>query len=343
VRFTNSVEDKGKIERGGVLLNMQMGKTHILIRLLWMYFPWNWEFSSALLKLRNFVGSLNPPNPHRYATDRHTALFIYGSVIFLPDRHIYWNIQYKSLLTLRYTKHTTVIAFADDVIIMIKADSIREAENITSVELSKISKWADNNKIRFNERKLKVILLTRRKRKERQEIDIHLNDKTLTQVQCIKYLGIIFDYKLTFKEHIKYMAEKCTKLIFTLSKSAKLYWGLGHTALKTVYTGGILPILPHGAPVWKNTIYKASHKAKLTRVQRLINIKIAKAYRPVSNEAVCIITGLTPITIKIQEASQLYQLTISNRGDEVLYDRTIGVKDWQYPAETVTILTDINK
>ena len=41
----------------------------------------------------------------------------------------------------------------------------------------------------------------------------------------MKYLGIIFDHKLTFKEHINYMAEKCTKLIFALSKSAKLYWG----------------------------------------------------------------------------------------------------------------------
>ena len=148
----------------------------------------------------------------------------------------YWNIQYNYLLSLRYTKHTKVIAFADDVLIMIKADSIREAENINNVELSKISKWAVNNEIRFNEHKSKVMLLTRRKRKERQEIDIYLNNKTLTQVQSMKYLGIIFDYKLTFKEHINYMAEKCTKLIFTLSKSAKLYWGLGHTALKTIYT-----------------------------------------------------------------------------------------------------------
>ena len=121
----------------------------------------------------------------------------------------YWNIlvQYNSLLTLRYTEHTKVIAFADDVVIMIKADSIREAENITNVELSKISKWAVNNKIRFNKHKSKVMLLTRRKRKERQEIYIHLNNKTLTQVQCMKYLGIMFDYKLTFKEHINYMAE----------------------------------------------------------------------------------------------------------------------------------------
>jgi hypothetical protein len=40
----------------------------------------------------------------------------------------------------------------------------------------------------------------------------------------MKYLGIIFDSKLTFREHINYMAEKCTILIFALSKSAKLNW-----------------------------------------------------------------------------------------------------------------------
>jgi len=66
---------------------------------------------------------------------------------------------------------------------MIKADSIREAKKITNVELSKISKWAVNNKIGFNEHKSKLMLLTRRKGKERQEIDIYLNNKTLTQVQ----------------------------------------------------------------------------------------------------------------------------------------------------------------
>jgi hypothetical protein len=32
----------------GVPLNLQMNETHILIRLLWMYIPRNWEFGSAL-------------------------------------------------------------------------------------------------------------------------------------------------------------------------------------------------------------------------------------------------------------------------------------------------------
>ena len=52
----------------------------------------------------------------------------------------FWNILYNSLLNLRYTNHTKKVAFADD-LVMIKAESIREAENIASVELSKISAW----------------------------------------------------------------------------------------------------------------------------------------------------------------------------------------------------------
>jgi hypothetical protein len=40
----------------GVTFNLQMSETRILIRLLWMYFPWNWEFCSALSKLWNLRG-----------------------------------------------------------------------------------------------------------------------------------------------------------------------------------------------------------------------------------------------------------------------------------------------
>ena len=67
----------------------------------------------------------------------------------------FWNIQYNSLLNFRFTNHTKTVAFADDLVVMIKAESIREAENIANVELSKISAWAKENKIIFNEQKQK--------------------------------------------------------------------------------------------------------------------------------------------------------------------------------------------
>jgi len=177
------------------------------------------------------------------------------------------------------------IAFANDFILIARGNTVREAENIVNVELRKVSAWAKQNKIRFNNQKSKVMLMTRRKRKEHKELEVYLNNKLLMQVHSLKYLGIILDCKLMFRDHTNYMTEKCTKLIFALSKSAKLKWRLNYMALKTIYTGGILPLLQYGAPVWISAIDKACYKLKLVRVQRLINIKIAKAYRTVSNEA----------------------------------------------------------
>ena len=48
--------------------------------------------------------------------------------------------------------------------------------------------------------------------------------------------------------------------IYTL-KSAKVTW-LKYGALKTIYTGGILPLLLYGAPVWIKAIEKGSYKLK---------------------------------------------------------------------------------
>jgi hypothetical protein len=162
----------------------------------------------------------------------------------------FWNVLYNSLLNLKITSHPKAIAFADDLIVLTRGDSVVEAENYTNIEMTKIQEWATNNKINFNENKSKVMLMTRRRRKEEKKIEIYVNNKTLQQVNKLKYLGIIFDNKLLFNEHIKYMEEKCLKLIFALSRSAKITWGLRHEALKTIHTGGILPLMLYGVPFW---------------------------------------------------------------------------------------------
>ena len=244
----------------------------------------------------------------------------------------FWNLLYNSLLQLELTSHSKTIAFADDLLILTKGDSIVEAENFMNLELSKITDWARSNKIRFNENKSKVMLMSRRKRKEREKIEIYVNNKIIQQVNSIKYLGIIFDNKMTFREHVNYIEEKCKKLIFILAKSAKLTWGLKHEALKTIYTGGILPLILYGAPVWSGVLNKKCYRGKIIRIQRLINIKMAKAYRTVSNEALCVLTGLIPIHIKIDETVMYYEYV---KGNGHLFDREMEVKYWNHPAKVV--------
>jgi hypothetical protein len=122
-----------------------------------------------------------------------------------------------------------------------------------------------------------------------------------------------------------------------LSKSAKLHWGLGHKSLKIIYEGALVPILTYGAPVWEEAAGKHRNLCKLQRVQRLINIKIAKAYRTISYDASCLMAGVPPIAVVIAEKAQLYKSKHYMEGAAYEYDMRVPVTDWPHPARRANI------
>jgi len=125
------------------------------------------------------------------------------------------------------------------------------------------------------------------------------------------------------------MEEKCLKLIFSLSIPTKVTWGLGHEALKNIYKGGILPLMLYGAPVWKNMLNKSCYKVKINRNQRYIHLRISRAYRTVSNEALCLRNGMRPIHITIDEVGRVYVIT---HGIGTQYDRDMELETWTHLA-----------
>ena len=167
------------------------------------------------------------------------------------------------------------------------------------------------------------MLISRRKRKENKEISIYLNNKPSQQVTTI------IDNKFKFSEHISYTAERSGKLIHSLSKSPKLTWGLNHEALRTIYKGAILPLLLYGAPVWAEAMKFEYNRLKYMRVQRLINIKIVKAFRTMSYEASCVLAGVRPIRLAIEEKVRTYKATQNN----IEYDAPLEVRYWPHPQK----------
>jgi hypothetical protein len=100
---------------------------------------------------------------------------------------------------------------------------------------------------------------------------------------------------------------KLIALINMLARTAKLQWGLGHKALKTIYEGAVVPILTYRAPMWVEAIRKNRNLTKYKRIQKLINIKIAKAYQTISYDASCVIAGVRTMQITIeQKGTNLY-------------------------------------
>jgi hypothetical protein len=104
-----------------------------------------------------------------------------------------------------------------------------------------------------------------------------------------------------------------------------------------MYKGEILPILAYGAAIWIECLKKKHNATKLKRVQRLINIKIAKAYRTTSHEALCVLTGITPILIGLGNQVKIYHSTRGNTKSEQ-YDAPIHYCQWNHPATTLEMI-----
>ena len=87
---------------------------------------------------------------------------------------------------------------------------------------------------------------------------------------------------------------------------------------------------------------KEYNKTKYTRVQRLISLRIAKAYRAISHEALCIITGIPPINIKVEEAVALYNITTGRTIQRSQIDKEENPKYWLHPADTIEVNDNID-
>jgi len=109
---------------------------------------------------------------------------------------------------------TKLVAYADDLLIAVIGDSVPAVENYANAEMSKIDEFSRRNKIKFKDKKSKMMLVTRRKRRENKNITIYLHFQPLEKVTQLKYLGIILDNKFKFQEHITYVQRRHSTLTY---------------------------------------------------------------------------------------------------------------------------------
>jgi len=80
------------------------------------------------------------------------------------------------------------------------------------------------------------------------------------------------------------------------------------------------------------------NRPKYIRLKRLINIRIAKAFRTKSSEALCILAGTTPVIFKIEEVVKQYNIRKAKGSQKHLIDRELELNNWPHPAEDVKII-----
>ena len=76
------------------------------------------------------------------------------------------------------------------------------------------------------------------------------------------------------------------------------------------------------------------NRQKYIRVPRLINLRVARAYRTNSSEALCILTGMTPIVLKLEVVE--YTLKVKQHQQAINLDHDVVHKYWPHLAKVIT-------
>ena len=76
-----------------------------------------------------------------------------------------------------------------------------------------------------------------------------------------------------------------------------------------------------------------------------MNTRIAKAYCTTPSEALCILTGMTPIIVKTGEEVEQYNISKRKGSQSLVFDNDMELKGWPHQTDAVkiTVVKDYKK
>ena len=144
-------------------------------------------------------------------------------------------------------KQNSLSQFADDTAQWAFSLNIRNAANLLQQDLLKLAMWCAKWRIKLNPEKTKVIIFSRSMLARKAELNLKLYGETLKIYPQVKFLGIIFDSKLTFQPHFEDILDCCNNRYYHLRLLANKKWGPSPATLIQIYKKCVRPIFEYGS------------------------------------------------------------------------------------------------
>jgi len=139
--------------------------------------------------------------------------------------------------------------YVDDFLICYRSKHMHTIERQLQQNINKIQSWASNNGFKFSKSKT-VCMHFCQLRRHHDDPKLTLDGTLIPVVEETKFLGILFDKKLTFIPHIKNLKAKCLKALNLLKVIAHTDWGADKKVLLNLYRTFIRSILDYGCIVY---------------------------------------------------------------------------------------------
>ena len=170
-----------------------------------------------------------------------------------------------------------ILIYADDIKLFLRVDTFYN-QILLQKDLETIAEWSAHNRLVLNCEKCKVLSFGRSE-KNKLTYKYTLDGIELESVERMKDLGVIFDRKFTFDEHISKVTNKALSTLGFIKRSTKEFTDT--QSVISLYKSLVLPILLHGSVIWSP--HYDVHMKKLESFQhRLLKYLAFKSGTPMS-------------------------------------------------------------
>ena len=211
--------------------------------------------------------------------------------------------------------------FVDDFSISYASKSMNTIERQLQGCLNKIQDWADRNGFRFSSTKT-VCMHFCQKRKFHLDPDLSLNGTPIPIVTEAKFLGLIFDSKLSFRPHIDYLRRKCQKSLNLLKVVSKLDWGGDRKTLLRIYRSLIRSKLDYGSIIYGSA--RKSYLQKLEPIQNQALRLCLGAFRTSPIPSLHVEANELPLNIRRDKLALQYSLKLISNPENPAYEITLN-------------------
>ncbi|XP_048522717.1 uncharacterized protein LOC109545618 [Dendroctonus ponderosae] len=198
----------------------------------------------------------------------------------------------------------TAQAYADDQVLLFRAESAKKLECMFRMVWEELNVWAKDVAVQYSAGKTEALFLPARG-KIRPPV-LTAGNLRIIPSAVVTYLGVILDAKLLFLEHAKSVRVKvgtvCVKIKGILrnrSLAAKeVVWLMYERAVKSA--------ILYASEIWGGKALDSRVKKQLEASHRLLLLGMGRVYQTTSTEALQVVFGSPPVWLECVGRSKFY-------------------------------------
>ena len=164
-----------------------------------------------------------------------------------------------------------------------------------------------------------------------QTLELFIGQNPIKIVKETKFLGLIWDEKLTFKPHINYLKRKCMKAMNILKVLSHMDWGADQPTMLHIYRAFIRSKLDYGC-----TVYGSAHKSYLEKLDPIQNqcLRLCLgAFRTSPVKSLHVLADEPPLIYRRDKLALQYGIKLKAYPDNPAYEYVFPTKDDLYTRD----------